>query len=184
MKTKTAALKRGRKLSVTGRSRRFANGLHDAVAVKSILVPVDFSELSNQAVETAATLARQFGARLTLLHVVEPAAAGAFPGFAPLLLENEKVMAACKDRLAQLVRGRAIPAGLVEKLLVRLGRSHAEITDAARTLKTDLIILPTHGRTGLTHTLIGSTAEQVVRHAPCAVLVLHTQGRQLLRTKN
>ena len=61
---------------------------------------------------------------------------------------------------------------LVEKLLVRFGRSYHEIAEAARTLKVDLIIISTHGYTGLKHAFLGSTTERVVRHAPCPVLVV------------
>ena len=116
--------------------------------------------------------AERFGAKLTLLHVVEPVATPDFANSFPLMMENDKLLAACKAQLQSLVKQRDIDPKLVEKTIVRQGRSFHEIADAAATLKTDLIIISTHGYTGLKHALLGSTAERVVRHAPCPVLVL------------
>jgi nucleotide-binding universal stress UspA family protein len=117
-------------------------------------------------------LARQFGAKLTLLHVVEPAGMPDFVATFPLLMENDKVTAERKRHLDRVVRHLEIDPRLIEKTLVRHGRSFNEIADAARTLKADLIIISTHGYTGLKHALLGSTTERVVRHAPCPVLVV------------
>ena len=147
--------------------------------IKSILVPIDFSTPSKKALAYAVPFAELFGAKLTLLHVVEPVATPDFANSFPLLMENDKVIAACKARLASLLRQKAIDSKLVEKMLVRQGRSFHEITDAAQTLKTDLIIIATHGYTGLKHALLGSTTERVVRHAPCPVLVVRERGREL-----
>src|SRR6185503_2810715 len=104
--------------------------------------------------------------------VVEPVATPDFVNSFPLMMENDKLMAECKAQLQSLVKQKAIDRKLVEKTLVRQGRSFHEIADAARALKTDLIIMSTHGYTGLKHALLGSTAERVVRHAPCPVLVV------------
>jgi nucleotide-binding universal stress UspA family protein len=71
-----------------------------------------------------------------------------------------------------------VAPGVVEKLLVRQGRAFHEIAEAARTLKSDLVIISTHGFTGVKHALLGSTAERVVRHAPCPVLVVRQRERQ------
>jgi universal stress protein A len=140
--------------------------------VKSILVPVDFSPSSNKALDYATTLARQFNAKLTLLHVVEPVATPDFAATFPLVMEDDELMAAAKERLEKLVKSARIPDRTVEKTLVRFGRSFHEIAEAARTLKADLIVISTHGYTGLKHVLLGSTTERVVRHAPCPVLVV------------
>jgi nucleotide-binding universal stress UspA family protein len=140
--------------------------------IKSILVPIDFSAPSKQALAYAAPLARQFGAKLTLMHVVEIAT----PDFAQSFsLANQKVMAVCKGQLEHVMKEQAIEPKLVEKTLVRQGRSFHEIANAASTLKVDLIILSTHGYTGLKHALLGSTTERVVRHAPCPVLVVRAR---------
>ena len=140
--------------------------------IKSILVPIDFSPSSKKALAYAVPFAEQFGARIILVHVVEPVAMPDFANYYPLAIENDKVMASCKVRLEQLIKERAIEPKLVEKTLVRHGRSFHEIADAARTLKADLIIISTHGYTGVKHALMGSTTERVVRHAPCPVLVV------------
>jgi nucleotide-binding universal stress UspA family protein len=125
-------------------------------------------------------LAAQFGAKLTILNVVEPVAGPDFVNAFPLLLENDKLKAACKARLDLWIKQKAISPSLVEKTLVRQGRSFHEITQAARTLKVDLIIIATHGYTGLKHALLGSTTERVVRHAPCPVLVLREKERDFV----
>jgi nucleotide-binding universal stress UspA family protein len=142
------------------------------IRTKSILVPLDFSEPSQKALSYAVALARQFKAKLTLIHVVEPVGTPDFAASFPLVMENDKQMAAAKDKLEGAVKASRIPRGIVEKILVRFGRSFHEIANAARTRKVDLIIISTHGYTGLTHALLGSTTERVVRHAPCPVLVV------------
>jgi nucleotide-binding universal stress UspA family protein len=138
--------------------------------IQSILVPIDFSPPSKQALDFAVTFARQFKARLTLLHVIEPVAAPEF--VTPLAMEEDKVIAIAKNELESVIKAAGIPRGLVEKVLVRVGRSYREITEAARTRKVGVIIISTHGYTGLKHAVLGSTTERVVRHAPCPVLVL------------
>jgi universal stress protein A len=142
------------------------------VRVQSILVPVDFSGPSRKALDYATVLAQQFNAKLTLLHVIEPVATPDFAATFPLVMENDETKATAKQRLEKLAQSAGIPPGTVEKILVRFGRSFHEISDAARTLKTDLIVISTHGYTGLKHVLLGSTTERVVRHAPCPVLVV------------
>ena len=140
--------------------------------IKSILVPLDFSPSSKRSLDYAVSLARQFKAKLTLLHVVEPIATPDFAASFPLMMEDDKLMAAAKNELEHAVKAALVPRGLVEKILVRFGRSFHEIAEAARTRKADLIIISTHGYTGLKHALLGSTTERVVRHAPCPVLVV------------
>ena len=140
--------------------------------IQSILVPLDFSPPARQALAAAVAFARRFKAKLTLLHVVEPVAMPDFVASSPLVLENDQLMAAAKQALASMVKAAKIPRGTVEKLLVRSGSAFHEIAGAAGTLKVDLIIISTHGYTGLKHVLLGSTTERVVRHAPCPVLVV------------
>lgn len=140
--------------------------------IKSILVPIDFSAPSEKALAYAVPFAEQFGAKLTLLHVVEPVATPDFVNSFPLMMEDDKIMAGCKARLALLAKHASVDPKLVEKTLVRHGRAFHEIAQAAESLKVDLIIISTHGYTGLKHAWLGSTAERVVRHAPCPVLVV------------
>jgi universal stress protein A len=150
------------------------------IRIQSILVPLDFSAPSQKALDYAVAFAKLFGAKLALLHVVEPVATPDFANSFPLLTENDKVKAACEAKLEFLIRQKGIGAKLVEKTLVRQGRSYHEITEAARTLKADLIIISTHGYTGLKHALLGSTTERVVRHAPCPVLVVRPREHEFV----
>jgi universal stress protein A len=161
MRTTTAKITRSGRKAISG-----------PVRIKSVLVPVDFSPASKRALEYAVGMASQFKATLTLLHVVEPVATPDFAASFPLALEDESLMAAAKRQLEQTVKAARVPRGMVEKVLVRFGRSFHEIADAARTRKADLIIISTHGYTGLKHALLGSTTERVVRHAHCPVLVV------------
>ena len=147
--------------------------------LRSILVPVDFSSESKKALRYAVSLARQFGAKLTLLNVVERTG---FPDFAtyPLIMEDDKVMKSVRGRLELLSKQEGLEPKLIEKFLVRQGVPFHEITEAARTLLIDLIVITTHGYTGWKHALIGSTAERVVRHAPCPVLSVREIERDFL----
>lgn len=142
-----------------------------SVRIQSILVPIDFSESSKRTLKYALTFAEQFGAKLTLLYVV---ASVAIPDFAyyPLLMENDKVTAAGYEELKKLCAIEKIDPRFIEKTLVRNGVAYCEITEAAKSLKVDLIVISTHGNTGLKHLMLGSTAERVVRHAGCPVLVV------------
>ena len=148
--------------------------------IKSILVPIDFSPQSEKALAYAVAFARQFGAKLTVLNVVEPVATPDFAKSFPLAMENDKAMAESKRHLERVVRDLEIEPALMEKILVRYGRSFHEIADAARMLKANLIIISTHGYTGLKHALLGSTTERVVRHAPCPVLVVREQEQEFV----
>jgi nucleotide-binding universal stress UspA family protein len=149
------------------------------LSVKSILVPVDFSDTSKKALHYALRFGEQFGARITLLHVIEPVATPDF-AYHPLLLEADKAKQAAKARLEALCSQLGIQARLVERTLTRYGTPFAEICDAARKLKVDLIIITTHGYTGLKHVLLGSTAERVVRHAPCPVLTVREKEHEFV----
>lgn len=148
--------------------------------IKSILVPTDFSAESEKALPYAVAFARQLGAKLTLLHVVEPIATPDFAKSFPLAMENDKLMAVCNRHLQRIAKDIEIEPKLVEKTLVRFGRAFDEIARAAGTLKVDLIIIATHGYTGLKHALLGSTTERVVRHAPCPVLVVRPCEHEFL----
>jgi universal stress protein A len=142
------------------------------LTLKRILLPVDFSESSRKALEYALSFARQFNAEMLLLHVIETVVP---PSPEMVVLESEaltaKLHAEAAKRLSEWRKQVASQASV--KAVVRNGISaHREIVDAARENNVDLIILGTHGRTGLAHLFIGSTAERVVRHAPCPVLVV------------
>src|ERR1043165_8168328 len=166
------------------RSRRAARleGAASASALSSrgireILVPIDFSEPSKKALKYAVALATQFGDQLSLLHVIEPTAQG-FP-YPALALENDQVKATMKRRLEGLGKYETTNPRLIQKAAVTHGRAFQEVVRAARGLQVDLIIMATHGYTGIKHVLLGSTTERVVRYAPCPVLVVREQEESL-----
>ena len=144
-----------------------------AFRLNKILVPVDFSEFSTKALDYALAFARQFDARIVVLHVVEPAVYPESYMLVTTALEdlNQGLLQSARQRIGELCRER-IGNRVTSESMVRTGRAHSEIAAAARELDVDLIILATHGYTGLRHVLLGSTAERVVRHAPCPVLTV------------
>lgn len=138
---------------------------------RRILVPVDFSKLSLRAFEVAVPLARDSGARLFLLAAIESAV---YPGgLDPVLTmtPDSELVANAKAELPKLVR-RFVPPSVCVTLLVELGGAAGVITRVAEEQAIDLIVLASHGRTGLSRVLLGSTAEQVVRYAHCPVYVV------------
>jgi len=144
------------------------------IQVQRILCPVDFSDSSDHAMRYASALAETFGAELTLLHVVAPIMT-ALPGETALpdtLQANiDELVDACRERLEQLV-GKLAVSGLTVQHKVLNGVPFIEIIRYARDAEMDLIVMGTHGRTGLGHLLIGSVAERVVRKSPCPVLTV------------
>lgn len=144
--------------------------------LNKILVPVDFSECSKKALEYALPLAEQFGAELTLLYVTP--SSPPVPELGPLeLVDLEDAVKALKE--LQASASTALHSHSVQRL-VRTGEPHAEIIRVAAEQGMDLIVLSTHGRTGLSRMLLGSTAEKVVRHARCPVLVVREREHEFV----
>jgi len=152
------------------------------IQFKRVLAPVDFSEVSQEAISYASELARVFAAELRLLHVVNPpggvAAYGAPTGVAVHVDQNELV-ADDERRALEELRGFTVPAAdeipsIVRE--VRPGVPFEEIIHYAIGHKIDLIVMGTHGRIGLSHALLGSVAGKVVRTATCPVLTVHPEG--------
>jgi len=142
---------------------------YPAIRIKSILVPLDFSETSFKSLQYAAPFARQFGAKITLLNIVEPSVYTVdFSYIAPLGPEH---FTGIEDQL-KAIRARMIPDDVQVDTIVRQCFVFDGILDVAREIEADLIITSTHGRTGLKHLFLGSTAENTVRRAPCPVLVV------------
>lgn len=144
------------------------------VALTRILVPHDFSETSDAAVQYAVALARQFAASLDFLYVGDRAKEE---------LESElpfgsdgQVAADVKDRLLGML-SPADHLALHPRFFVRAGTPAAEIVRVADQQHADLIVMGTHGRGFVAHMLMGSVAEQVVRTAPCPVLTVRHPGR-------
>ena len=144
-----------------------------------ILVPIDFSWPSKKALEYALPFARQFGAKITLVFVLEPPVYTGDIGYVPLEVDDGGSLKAASEKLAELA-SQAIDPGLLDKTLVRTGRPFQEIADAARELDADLIIIATHRYTGLKHVFLGSTVERVVRHAPCPVLTVREEEHEFV----
>lgn len=145
-----------------------------------ILVPVDFSDCSRKALQYALPLAQEHEAALTLLYVgpLPIYASGEYGRVDTAALEAE-MRAGAEKELSLLVAeevDRKVPVTTV----IRFGSPRSEILELADSLPADLIVLSTHGRTGLKHVFLGSVAEAVVRHAPCPVLVVREREREFL----
>jgi nucleotide-binding universal stress UspA family protein len=139
-----------------------------------ILVPTDFSKHSHNALTYATAFAEKFGAELYLLHVVQdlalfiPEAVSVAPPVAPPI---EQMTAAVREALERVVRENDL-GRLTVHPEVRQGTPFYEIIQFAREAGVDLIIMGTHGHSGLAHVLLGSVTEKVVRKAPCPVLTV------------
>jgi nucleotide-binding universal stress UspA family protein len=143
------------------------------LAIKTILHPTDFSERSDFAFRLACSLARDYGARLIVLHVAEPPMALAGEGV--LMLPPAADLEPLREKLHQ-IRPQD-PKIQVEHRLCQ-GNAATEILQIAEEPKCDLIVMGTHGRTGLGRLLMGSVAEQVVRRAPCPVVTVKIPLRE------
>lgn len=141
------------------------------VKIRTILVPIDFSECSKQALACAVPFARQFGATVELLHVVAPYYAFDPNGLDGYQQVEAASITAAKNGLSELAL-KLVPEGVTAGVHVRSGRVVPEIAAAARELSADLVIISTHGYTGFKHVAFGSVAEGVVRQAPCPVLTV------------
>jgi len=150
--------------------------------LKKILVPTDFSPCSEKALDYALAFAKQSQAEIILLHVVEPIA---YPMYGQEMVADlsgfqADLVKTSQQHLAKFSRGKAAGYGPV-KLLVTEGGASWEIVEAAKTEDADLIIISTHGHTGLRHALLGSTAERVVQHAPCPVLTVREHEHEFVK---
>ena len=174
--TKSSALKRNRS-SARRKSELPLSGIQvglkksRSLKLRTILVPVDFSEYSRAALDYAVKVARDSGASLVILHVLDP------------LLVTRRLESSQLRRLKEASRSNALEqlsglsrsldrSGVRTKAVLRNGPATDIIVAFALTVKGDLIIMGSQGRTGLRRLLIGSVAERVVRHAPCPVLVV------------
>jgi len=143
------------------------------IKIKKILFPTDFSEYSNHALKYALALAENFEAKLYVLHVCEHPIAGAgieayhfaVPEYIVDLEQRERKVL---DALAARLRDQGID---VEPVFI-IGKAYTEIVKAAKSFQVDVITMATHGSKGLSHFVFGSTAEKVVRLAPCPVLTI------------
>jgi len=156
----------------------------DVANFTKIVAATDFSEDSALALSYAQEMAAKFGAELVLLHVDQPLAPVMMtPELGPAMdigamsriAEEQRMLAQRElDKLIKNVRD----AGLKGKCLLKVGSPFLEILHTAQNEKADLIVLGTHGRTGLAHVLMGSVAERVVQKAPCPVLTIRHPDRK------
>ena len=143
---------------------------------KKILCPVDFSSGASEALDLAAGIAAVDGAELVVLHVWQPPVyiMGEGIGLAP-----EVIQSSVNDAEANLGKWRAEAENRgvrkVTPVFLNGAPWNEVVSLARRDPAIDLIVMGTHGRTGLTHALLGSVAEKVVRHAPCPVLVARSR---------
>jgi nucleotide-binding universal stress UspA family protein len=141
--------------------------------IRTMLLTTDFSDTSKKAFDPALTLARRFGAKIVLAYVEEDR-------LPPLVIEymavgveeilgQQREIAA--DRLKELAATLPDEVGEVEPV-VALGTPHVEIVRLAEEHEVDLIVMATHGRGYISHAILGSTAERVLRRSPCPVLIV------------
>jgi nucleotide-binding universal stress UspA family protein len=165
-------------LTVPARTTPTRTGKTPPFKLKKILVPIDFSNISKNSLPLATFLAVRFDAELILLHVVQKLPIDYLLGRE---LMNEMITPLMKQAEADLERmaGSLRKAtGVNVSAVVRDGTPFEEICHAAETFGADLIVLTTHGYTGLKHVWLGSTAERVVRHAHCPVLAVRERKRK------
>lgn len=137
---------------------------------KKILVPVDFSPPSELALRYACELARPFSSEITLMHVIDSLTYSVTDTLN--IVEHRRALETLATTLLANLRAELEEEGFAVKTHLTAGTPYTEILDRAEQNDMDLIVMGTHGRTGVEHLLIGSVAERVVRLAPCAVLTV------------
>jgi len=147
--------------------------------IKKILVAIDFSEITGAVISHGIYLAKAFDAQLKLLHVVHvPSLSEATSWMTPTISSNverdirTQVHSAVEAKLNEISDECGESCRGIEAI-IREGVPFEQIIECAEAQEVDLIVLGTHGRTGLTHTIIGSVAERVVRRAPCSVFCIN-----------
>ncbi|WP_447978863.1 universal stress protein [Candidatus Nitrospira bockiana] len=141
--------------------------------LQRILLATDFSACARRALDQAVFFARAYGASLTLLHVLELLPESGLTREGDEYLERRRVNG--RDRLEETVRTVMAPEIAIDRRLEE-GIPSERITAAADDIQADLVVVGTHGRTGLDHILLGSTAERVVKRASCPVLTIRCPG--------
>lgn len=141
--------------------------------IKKILVPIDFSNYSKNALRYAVDFAKHFDAKILLIYVVEPMIYPADFSMGQVSIPSMDIdmNERARDELNNLAKSD-ITKGADVETIIKSGKPFVEINETATEKDIDLIIISTHGHTGVEHMLFGSTAEKVVRKAPCPVLTL------------
>jgi universal stress protein A len=151
---------------------------HRTLRLKKILVPIDFSPPSKNAFKYAVRFAEEFGGEMTLLYVLEPQSVTGYMAIPEATGFVESDIVAAGKHLRSLIA--SVRNEKIERphWKVRAGLPSHEIVEVAKELEADLIVIATHGYTGWKHFCIGSTAERVVRAAPCPVLVVREKEHE------
>lgn len=147
--------------------------------LKRVLVPVDFSDCSKKALAYAVPFAKQFGAEIVIIYVVQP-----YPPVPEMTsVDFDAILTqARKGGEGELAKLReSITDDVTIKTVLRVGRPDSEIVRAADELNADLILLSTHGRTGLGRVFLGSVAEHVTRYAHCPVLTVREREHEFVK---
>ncbi|MDH7514526.1 MAG: universal stress protein [Bacteroidota bacterium] len=141
--------------------------------IKKILVPIDFSDYSKNSLKYAVAFASRFDAEIILVYVVEPIIYPADFSFGQIAIPamDAELRSQGEQQLRKLIETEA-GKNVTARAIVRSGKPFVEINQLAREENVDLIILASHGHTGIEHVFFGSTADKVVRKAPCPVLTL------------
>jgi universal stress protein A len=162
---------------------RRGNPVHQPyIHIQRILVPIDFSEHSKNALKYALPFAEKFKASIDLIYVVEPTIYPADFSFGQIGFPNveEELRTRGSDELDNLIK-REIGGKVTSRKVVRTGKPFYEINQYALEENISLIIIATHGHTGMEQILFGSTAEKVVRKAPCPVLVVRSGEHEFVK---
>lgn len=155
-----------------------ASFFEDPLRIQTILVPIDLSEESYHALDFAVPLAKRFGAVVHVVHIYEGARQLSSIATSPVLWSDEELA----WRLAEQVRRRYGTRPRTEHCHLRTGKPFQEIIATAGEIKADLIVIATHGHRGFKHLILGRTAEKVIRHAPCPILVVREATREPIKT--
>lgn len=148
------------------------------MSFSKILVPTDFSDHSAEALKVAAALSRAFDAPLCLLAVYQPIAVPIIEGaILPLAVDIGDEVARLNTQLQEAERAANAAGAVQVSSTLRQGAPYEQIIAEAAASDSDVIVMGTHGRTGLSHMLLGSVAEKVVRQAPCAVLTVRARAK-------
>lgn len=148
-------------------------------AINRILVPIDFSDCSRKALRYAIPLAKEHCAALTLLYIV-PRQYSTYDYGGPNMPSLEAQMFVGAEKELRKLLEEELHGGVPAEVMVRTGAAAEDILQAAKELPADLIVMSTHGRTGLPHILLGSVTEHVVRRAPCPVLVVREEEKEFI----
>ncbi|RJP68526.1 MAG: universal stress protein [Candidatus Abyssobacteria bacterium SURF_17] len=150
------------------------------INIERILFPTDFSEHSKHAFHYALSFAKEYNAKLYMLHVIEDIQylANAYMFDVPIMPSFADMEQNRLKEMQEFIDREVTDATLKIEKVVRRGRPFIEIIQMARDEKIDLIVIATHGRGGLEHVVFGSVAEKVVRKAPCPVLSIRMPGHE------